>query len=248
MLIELLSESAALLGDPDFPRILDPAKHGERILRFQELYQQYSRLDLSADYDRPAAIDSLQQRLRNTMNVEGEWGVLDDRTNQGLLRRSLLWCRGSDTNRLNRIIFPSSRKPAPSWSWMAFSGGIDYFVLKWSAYQWIDIKSPWSRTEDAVDSNVFIGKAKTLIYSVAETSEHKIVFDDPTSSGAQGYMAIVLGIEKTPKDIADKRHYILVVRLDVDAATNFDSVYERVGAGYVPGRYLVGEATNCVLG
>jgi hypothetical protein len=100
------SESAALLGDPEFPRRLEAASYRERILRVQDLYRQYSRLGLSFDYDRPRAIDSLEQRLRRIMNVEAEWGVLDDCTNEGLRQHSLLWCRGSDTERLRSIDFP----------------------------------------------------------------------------------------------------------------------------------------------
>jgi hypothetical protein len=69
------SKSAELLGDPSFPRILAQAKQGERILRYQELYQQYSRLGLTNDFDRPTAIDALQQKLLRTMLVKGGWGV-----------------------------------------------------------------------------------------------------------------------------------------------------------------------------
>jgi hypothetical protein len=247
MLTMFFSKSAALLGDPDFPNILNPAKHGERILRFQELYQQYSRLELSSNHDRPTAIGGLQQRLLTTMGVDGGFGVLNDRGNKGLLRRSLLWHRGEDTASLTSIIFPKHREQVPSWSWMAVSGGIDYFSLKWAGYDWQHIQSPWPRKKDAQFSHAFIGKVQAFDCSAAKRDEHNIVFDDPTNPELLAPMAIILGIEKLLKPVRDKRHYILVVRPKATLMSDSDAVYERVGAGYIPGGCLKGGATNCYL-
>jgi hypothetical protein len=181
------------------------------------------------------------------MNVQAEWGVLDDRNNKGLLRRSLLWCRGSDMSSLSPIAFPSSRKPAPSWSWMSVAGGIDYFTLTWRAYEWIDIVSPWPRNAGSVYSNAFSGQSRALNLSTAATPEYKIVFDDDTYSKFPGLTAIVLAIEKAPRVIADKRHYILVVKPETSLQAGNGKIFVRVGAGYVPGRYLGMERTNCRL-
>jgi hypothetical protein len=240
----LSSQSAALLGDPNFPKILNPAKRGERILRFQELYQQYSRLELSSDYDRPTAIDGLQQRLLRTMAVYGGFGILDDHRSKGLLRRSLLWRRGEDTTRLKPIKFPVDREHVPSWSWMAFSGGIDYFPLTWNGYDWQDIKSPWPCPTSASPSNTFTGKVREFDCSVVKDS---IVFDDATMAPPYEAMAFVLGIEKEPKAIADKKHYILVVRPRTTPGPDGDISYERIGAGYVLGSCLKGESKTCSL-
>ena len=243
----LFSQSAALLGDPDFPKILNPAKHGERILRFQELYQQYSRLDLSSDYDRPTAIDGLQRRLLRTMGVHGGFGVLDDRGNRGLLRRSLLWHRGMDTERLKPITFPSDRERVPSWSWMSFSGGIDYFSLTWNGFVWQDLQSPWPCPTDATSRNAFAGNVQAFDRSAAEDTEFSIVFDNPADSELPRLMAIVLGIEKVQKEIEDKKHYILVVKPKTTIEPVSDTLYERIGAGYLPGKCLKGEVMTCSL-
>jgi hypothetical protein len=240
----LSSRSAALLGDPNFPKILNPAKRGERILRFQELYQQYSRLELSSDYDRPTAIDGLQQRLLRTMAVDGGFGILNDCRSQGLLCRSLLWHRGEDTVRLKPIKFPNDREHVPSWSWMAFSGGIDYFPLTWNGYDWGDIQPPWPRTAGAAPSNLFTGKIRAVDCSIAK---HSIIFDDPTTSPPSEAMAFVLSIEKTSKDIEDKKHYILVVRPKNNLGRDGSTLYERIGAGSVLGRHLRGKATEGAL-
>jgi hypothetical protein len=233
-----------LLGDPNFPKILNPAKRGERILHFQELYQQYSRLELSSDYDRPTAIDGLQQRLLRTMAVDGGFGILHDCRSHGLLCRSLLWHRGEDTVRLKPIKFPNDREHVPSWSWMAFSGGIDYFPLTWNGYDWERIQPPWPRPAGAAPSNVFSGKMRAFDYSMPECS---IVFDDCTTPPSSEAMAFLLSIEKTPKHIDDKKHYILVVKPKKARGQDGGTMYERIGAGYVLGRCLRGEVTTCAL-
>ena len=62
------------------------------------------------------------------MEVRGGFGILDEGEMRGLLRRSLLWCRGPDslTPKLSRIKFSADSVPVPSWSWMAYTGGKDY--------------------------------------------------------------------------------------------------------------------------
>jgi hypothetical protein len=236
-----------LLGDPDFPKILNTAKHGERILRFQELYQQYSRLDLSSDYDRPIAISGLQQRLLRTMGVHGGFGALDNNDNRGLLRRSLLWHRGDNVEILKPIAFPSDQENVPSWSWMAFSGGINYFPLAWNGYDWQEVESPWSSPTIALSSNAIKAWVQALDRSAARKDEIRIEFDDPSSSELPGCMAIVLGIERVSGEISDKKHYILAVKLKTSPTSESDTLYERVGAGYVPGKCLGEERKTCFL-
>lgn len=247
-LTNLTSQSAALLGDPDFPKILNPAKHGERILRFQELYQQYSRLELSSDYDRPTAIDGLQRRLLRTMGVEGDFGILDDRRNKGLLRRSLLWRRGANTGRLKSIVFPEGREQVPSWSWMSRSGGIDYIKLEWDSFDWQDITSPWASPPA---SNVFAAKMRATDRWSEEEIRNGIVFDDPADDLAKSdyslLKTIVLGIEKGSFQIGDRRHYVLAIIPKTPSDSSEDPLYVRIGAGYVLGKCLDPEVMNCFL-
>jgi hypothetical protein len=241
-----VSQSAALLGDPEFPKILDPAKYGERILRFQELYRQYSRLDLSSDYDRPTAIGGLQQRLLRTMGVQGGFGVFYDPNKSSLLHRSLLWRRGADTESLEKIAFPSDRERVPSWSWMSVSGGIDYFTLKWRHYDWQAIQSPWSNSSGRTP-NGFDGQLQSLCRSNAKADEDNIVFDNATYSEFPDAMAIVLGIEKVYESMEDKKHYILVVRSKAVSSADGIKLYERIGAGHIPGKCLKGASQTCTL-
>jgi hypothetical protein len=210
-----VSAFAALLGDPDCPKIFDPAQRGERILRFQELYRQYFRLELSLNYDRPAAIGSLQKRLVRTMGVNGGWGVLEDGNNKGLLRRSLLWHCGKDMECLNPIDFPTYGQRILSWSWMSVTSGIDYFQLDWNAYDWQNIHSPRSLSKQAVGSNVPGVTAHSIDLSAAARTERHIVFDNPAYSNLLHLMAVVFDIEKPHRAIGERRQYVLVIRKKV---------------------------------
>jgi len=124
------------------------ANQGEKILRYQDLYKSYSRLDLTNDYDRPMAIDGLQDRLLGTLKTLGGFGVFDEGVKKkGLLRRSLLWHRAeSETKTMKRIKFPAARHAisiVPSWSWMAYSGAIEYITPVFGSVDWEDLESPW---------------------------------------------------------------------------------------------------------
>lgn len=242
----MISVSAALLGDPEFPRILKPAEHGERILRFQELYQQYSRLELTADYDRPAAIEGLQTRLLRAMNIKGGFGVLEDQQNPGLLRRSLMWHRSTET--LKTINFPEDREKVPSWSWMSVSGPIDYVRLAFFGYAWQNIQSPFSNAEDEHAGKAIIAEACRL--NVANTTEAHgidIRLDIPADSSHKILLVIVLGIEKGDRDIKERQHCVLVVEemSELDCVGRIQC--KRVGAGTVVGEYLSDERKNCFL-
>ena len=240
------SESAALLGDPDFPKILDPATYGERIMRFQKLYKQYSRLDLSSYCDRPTAIDGLQQRLIRTMGVHGGFGVFHDPNKSSLLHRSLLWHRGADIERLKPIAFPEDGEPVPSWSWMSVSGGIDYFTLEWRQYDWQEIGAPWPYSSSKIP-NAFYGLSRAFDLSNTRASEHDLVFDDPRNDDPSERMAIVLGIEKGLKVDQAKKHYVLVVRLIAISSAIGAARYRRIGAGYILGKCLRGDPEPCWL-
>jgi hypothetical protein len=240
------SKSAELLGDPSFPRILAQAKQGERILRYQELYQQYSRLGLTNDFDRPTAIDALQQKLLRTMLVKGGWGVFQHDEIPGLLRRSLLWHRGLGVDNLLRIDFPLDRATPPSWSWMAYaggkdnSGGIDYFNPDFDQFDWQDIDSPWSQPNTGKGTAMLSTLSQEYDASAYERGNDvdavKVVFDESLKVVQYPQKCAILGIQKGDMPVHDKRHYILVIK-----ATPDPGIYERIGAGYVPGVCIIGK-------
>ena len=245
-LIEDHSKLAAFLGDPDFPHILYNASQGEKILRYQELYREYSRLGLSEPYDRPTAIDGLQQRLLRTMRVSGGFGVFDEGVTRGLLRRSLLWRRGIDTPSLSRIHFPpqSVVSTVPSWSWMAYTGGIDYLQPDFGCYEWEDLQSPWSPKTPTNVSSTDYNLANIALEAIAREydlgaavqGEGELIFDTPNGSAKPDTLCVVLGKAKGSPSPETQRHYILMIAAQRGRAGS--RVYERVGTGFLPGKCI----------
>ncbi|XP_014559825.1 hypothetical protein COCVIDRAFT_90891 [Bipolaris victoriae FI3] len=245
----LSNKLAAFLGDPDFPHILSSASQGERILRCQELYRKYSRLGLTKAYDRPTAIDGLQQRLLRTMYVKGGFGVFDEGVTRGLLRRSLLWRRGVDTRSLTRIHFPTESvlPTVPSWSWMAYTGGIDYLQPDFGNYEWEeDLQSPWStnapsnisNTDISIANMALVAPAREYDLGAAVLSEGELIFDTPNRSSMPKTLCVVLGKAKGSPSPETRRHYILIVAVAGHKGCAGETIYERVGAGYLPGKCI----------
>ncbi|EUC46749.1 hypothetical protein COCMIDRAFT_35616 [Bipolaris oryzae ATCC 44560] len=244
----LSNKLAAFLGDPDFPHILSSATQGERILRFQELYRKYSRLGLSKAYDRPTAIDGLQQRLLRTMYVRGGFGVFDQGVTRGLLRRSLLWRRGVDTRSLTRIHFPAESvlPTVPSWSWMAYTGGIDYLQPDFGNYEWEDLQSPWSTnapnnissTDVSIVNMALVASAREYDSGAALSSEGELILDAPNPSSRPKTLCVVLGKAKGSPSPETQRHYVLIVAVAGHKGRAGETIYERVGAGYLPGKCI----------
>ncbi|KAF2011920.1 hypothetical protein BU24DRAFT_266342 [Aaosphaeria arxii CBS 175.79] len=238
---KMRNTQAALLGDPNFPQILSHAAVGERILRYQKLYSEYSRLGLSQSYQRPIAIEGLQQRLLRTMRVDGGFGVFDGDATRGLLRRSLLWCRGSDTESLSPIQFPTGG--VPSWSWMAYTGGIDYLDIGFGTLDWEDIQSPWSRGggQSIEGPPVLVAKARVYDPGAANESEGALVWDTPKSSLSQlsETLCVVMGKEKGSMPDQDKRHAVLVIKPKENTVTpSQPKDYVRIGTGFMPGKCI----------
>jgi hypothetical protein len=188
-------------------------------------------------------------RLLRTLRVKGGFGVFDDSDdpiNKGLLRRCLLWRRESGKPSLRKIDFGEDREMVPSWSWMAVSGGIDYFHPRFDRFDWPEVESPWSLpTQVGRDNSI---KAHVLDFQLDEATsqEHEVIFDDSERSKQDKTKVIILGIERTRKDKAEKRHYVLLVDMKGTFTDGYECC-ERVGAGYLPGKMLTGTAKSCAL-
>lgn len=234
----MCSEFAKFLGDSDFPGHLLKAKRGEKINRIQKLYMDYSRLGFSKPHDRPVAIGGLQQKLIQTIKVSGEFGIVEDPENPGWLRRSLLWRRGSSG--LKRIMFPNggAALKVPSWSWMAFDGGIDYHRPDFGNYDWEDIASPWSPTNIHACMNALVAKAWNYDLEPAGHGESEIVFDDTQTRYSSSGICVILGKAKGVWVQELRRHWVLIIMPVTFPGCKTSFAYERVGTGYIPGRCL----------
>lgn len=230
------SEFAKFLGDADFPNHLLKAKRGEKINRIQKLFTDYSRLGFSHSYDRPVAISGLQQKLIETIKVRGDFGVIEDKEHPGWLRRSLLWHRGYLVPSLTRIVFADDRADfkVPSWSWMAFDGGIDYLRPDFGSYDWEHLESPWARDSEKRTDIALLAKAWEYDLESAGPTEIDIILDIPGAQRPAKRICVVLGRAKGSLVHNTRRHWVLII-----APTDQEGIYERIGAGYMPGRSLL---------
>ncbi|KAL9616668.1 MAG: hypothetical protein Q9160_008491 [Pyrenula sp. 1 TL-2023] len=244
----------AFLGDPNFPeaavhssRSERETSRGKKILYYQDLYMRYSRLAFSEWEDRAVAMQGLEQRLIRGFKSRGGFGVLDDKaesSHKSLLGRSLLWHRGADEHSLTRITFPPDRQKAPTWSWMAYRGGIDYLRLPFDEWETEDIRSPWhtieARTVDRAEVPELGATAREIAMGQAAAGEGKVIFDVTGKTGglSSRILCVIIGRAKGQADIDSRFHYILLVRPKAMSGIGGTIIFERIGAGRVPGRCI----------
>ncbi|KAM6516502.1 hypothetical protein FALCPG4_014685 [Fusarium falciforme] len=234
---------AALLGDTEFPQIMMSATKGERILRYQDFYKNYSRLSLTRDYDRPIAIVGLQNRLLKAFNTEGGFGVFDEGPHPGHLRRSLLWHRANDVPSLRRIAMPPASEygeAPPSWSYMAYMGGIDYLDLEFNGIEWEALQSPWSRpgwppaAPRLPNARMVLG-GHAYDFSIPATSkEAHVIFDIPDEVGGLVIKCVVLGRTSWAALRGGRRMSYALIISPANDPGQADKIWRRVGVGYFP--------------
>jgi hypothetical protein len=230
---------ADLLGDSNFPQKAMKATRGLQIAYFQGLFKQYSRLKMTYSSDRLFGIAGLERRLQAAFGTQGAFGIFDDtdRDDVGLFYRSLLWVRGTepdDAPILTRIeALASDSNHVPSWSWIAYDGGIDYIDPPFQSADWEkDVVSPWTSCGRATEGIVLKGRVHEFRAYNSEEYDTKIVCD--TRIDPEGYdrFCVVIARSKEAGTSTRKRCYVLFVR-KVETETS-EELYERVGAGYVP--------------
>lgn len=247
---------AAFLGDPKFPdKAMREHSRALRVSWFQDLYKQYSRLDFSEYADRPFAIAGLEKRLQRAFGTRGAYGIFDDgdKPKGGLFHRSLLWQRGeeeSDDKELFPIDFPSSRNiHVPSWSWMAYRGGIDYTDPPFQTAEWEteEIVPPWTRGEnrktlsapsiDHVSLSVIVRDFSIRGWS---SEEVKLIYDTKRSRTSDGQHAQCVIVAKTKGGTSNqvRRYYVLLVEVTNAPASRGEKIYRRIGVGVMLGKFI----------
>lgn len=273
-----------VLGDPHFPAKAMSATGStvQKILFIQSIYRQYSRLHMSFTGDRAVAIRAIEQRLLQGLKVRGGYGILDydlatfasDIRTQGVsgtFCRSMLWQRGQQIGDVELLTpIPYAVIDVPSWSWMAYMGGIDYMDIPYGDVDWeLDIQSederPGNVTSDRyLDFPIHIwGPIRIITFCVKEDADNLEVIYDALSNRPNGYLqaCVVLGVSKRviTEGIPDKTCYVLLVdevvlpdSKDENKQLEFiggqftkvpnDPVpFQRVGVGCVPESHLIGD-------
>lgn len=162
-------------------------------------------------------------------------------------RRTLLWRRDADMSTLSRIDFskaPTKTKLViPSWSWMAYTGSIDYLNIDFGAYNWENIQSPWSQNdENRLDiSNEtatisLIAAAREYDLGAATQEEASLIFDSQEKPLPPKSLCVMLSKAKNSSVEKDQKRCLLIIK----PVTQSDgtTVYERIGAGFLPGKCI----------
>lgn len=255
---------ADFLGDPNFPtKAMRTESRALKISYFQDLYQRYSRLSFTRDDDRPFAIAGIEKRLQVAYNTTGGYGIFDDGPDGGLFHRSLLWKRSdkekndlegpTDYQRgaMRLINFPFERNiRVPSWSWMAYTGGIEYTDPPWRSADWEkdEISPPWTREDDGSQGTQSTPhhldmalKAVVRDFNLAGRSKDEVLLTydiERTASDGQRTQCVIVARSRMEEMVRNKTHYVLLVAAERTPTDRGDKVYKRVGAGFMPGKYI----------
>ncbi|CAG5158159.1 uncharacterized protein ALTATR162_LOCUS5014 [Alternaria atra] len=139
----------------------------------------------------------------------------------------------------------------PSWSWMAYSGGIQFMDIPLGEVDWID---HLRFDEEREYGHAIIANLWTFQNCMIEVHEAQHAVLDP-SRVKRGWMqydveggedirkedCVVMGRRrKSNSDIEE--YYVLVVR-----STSVDGEYRRAGVGLIQSDYVVAQRTNIRL-
>jgi hypothetical protein len=236
--LNFYSRKASFLGDSNFPHSVESYVKGMKIELYQDLYTRYSKLALSFSADRPIAIKGLEARLIQTFGTTGGYGVFEL-----YLHRCLLWKREGEV--LNRIGL-SYGKQIPSWSWMAYEGGIRYMDVPYGRVSWReDIISPFAKVDELDETNDIATERskgemrleiKAPVWDLLGSQSETIILDEPDRKLSQTPKCVIIGESKTATHEDARVCYVLIV---VPIATvNGIEVCERIGVGSLERRHI----------
>ncbi|KAM5359226.1 hypothetical protein ACJZ2D_014653 [Fusarium nematophilum] len=104
--------------DPNFPHRLTQSGYQRTVDFVKFLFKKYSTSGLTFESDRDVAIYSLTERMGHALRSEVRYGIV-----RCFLSSLLLWKRTKE-DKTARINYGG--RTVPSWSWMAYPGGIDF--------------------------------------------------------------------------------------------------------------------------
>ncbi|KAH8731712.1 heterokaryon incompatibility protein-domain-containing protein [Phaeosphaeriaceae sp. PMI808] len=228
--------------DPNFPdRLL--ASGDKRTVEFIHfLSEAYSKRHLTKKTDRRIAISGLEARIARARWCQSRYGIFEN-----FLHRNLLWQR-SDGDKMERIRYESG--VVPSWSWMAYDGGIQYMDIPFGDVDW-NIKLQFNehkhvffntlkrkrRLALVADIGVFRNcslEQRDISYAVLDSNKverGRIWYDIEASGDPHTERCVVVGRDNREGDYGSRMkdsYYILVI-----GPTSVDDEYTRVGVGWI---------------
>jgi hypothetical protein len=100
--------------------------YGETLRFLEHLLTDYSERRLTKSTDRAVALSGLTDRIKRALSCNEYYGIFDI-----YLHRNLLWRRQQCDIPMTRIDYSS--KKVPTWSWIAYNGGIKFIDDSWGS-------------------------------------------------------------------------------------------------------------------
>jgi hypothetical protein len=221
--------------DPNFPTRLLQSGIWRTLNCISFLLKDYSKRNLTYLADRRVAMSGLEDRIANALECRSRYGIFEE-----YLHRTLLWHAPND--KLEKITYPNDSY-VPSWSWMAYSGGIELLDVPLEKVDWVDHLMFDEGCDHALITNVLsfknlATKADGKQYAVLDSNRVErgwIQYDVGDSEELVDEKCVVVGTTNGRLRMGRKRYYLLVVR-----PTGVDNDYRRVGIGRIQ--------SNCVVG
>ncbi|KAG8161780.1 hypothetical protein KVR01_008767 [Diaporthe batatas] len=247
-LTKLQNRKSALLGDAHFPQYIEDLAKDDKINYFISLYEQYSTRSFTYPDDRQVAILGIERRLLKSLGTRGKYGVFEE-----YLHRTLLWQRNKSQASM-RLLSERLLRKVPSWSWMAYDGGISYMKVPYGQVIWNSQEMPSPFKDMRVDSDgllihelelVVVGQELDIGYESLDMTQ--VVLDCGRDNDGSGWLVVVLGEEKYVPGrikVSRKIYVILVSPLKGDST---GVLYRRIGAGTLPGREVIKDGSRKII-
>jgi hypothetical protein len=237
--------------DPDFPERLLNAGNQRTIEFIQFLSTEYAKRGLTEKTDRCAAISGLESRIAQVKKCETRFGIF-----QSFLHRSLLWQRSEERD-TDRIDYRA--QIVPSWSWMAYSGSIQFMDITFGDGEWVRslrfnkrykyrrLNKKW-KPALVTDIGCFqkcnperrgTGYA---ILDLSGTERGRIQYDIETHEHLDAERCVVVGRDSHDSNAGKRKYYILIVR-----STGMENEYTRVGAGWILSDYVARQGVQALI-
>lgn len=234
--------------DPSFPKRLVKSGYQRTMEFIHFLSAEYSKRGLTEKTDRCVAISGLEDRVAHVKECQSRYGIF-----QPFLHRNLLWQRSAE-ERMKRIGYET--QAVPSWSWMAYDGGIQFMDIPFGDVDWMvnlrfkkKHKHEWFNENGKHALVTDIGgfqncglEQRNTNYVILDSNKAErgwIQYDVEASENFRVERCVVVGRESRENELGQRKYYILVVR-----PTSVDSEYTRVGVGWIQSDYVTRQRLN----
>ena len=242
------------LGDSKFPRTAARLHEQFSSTMFEEIFAQYSSLGITNLEDRPIAISGLETRLASFYETEGVCGIL-----KKFLHRSVLWKRAGKIVHTGMKPIAFKENKIPSWSWMGYSGEIEYGLSLDESYL-ADLNLDTQNMSILASVNRF---SRDLDFRPDEAvrDDGKLIgwfrFDRTDQEHIDNLHCIVVGDSginwmdyadvSWAKDLSRKQSYLVILVVPAGREHGNRTAYERRGVGAIHKECIMWPSSEAAL-